>query len=161
MIMKSDVEVGQFQNQSPEYLPLSEDFWKALVMLPVVYDYAAYRNVLERFGTHYISEGTIGGHFKLYLMASEDVISKLSKCRTYPFHFRKGFVILNLANDCSFITFYTEYEKRDYKACTVTSHSVMFFIRWSTTSCKTDTIDKSEPFCKLYRSNLISTDACF
>uniref|UniRef100_A0A8C1T4R5 Complement component C7 n=1 Tax=Cyprinus carpio TaxID=7962 RepID=A0A8C1T4R5_CYPCA len=65
----NDVDVAQFQNQAPEYLPLSEEFWKALLSLPVTYDYAAYRNVLERFGTHYISEGTLGGQFRLFLMA--------------------------------------------------------------------------------------------
>uniref|UniRef100_A0A671SZN5 Complement component C7 n=1 Tax=Sinocyclocheilus anshuiensis TaxID=1608454 RepID=A0A671SZN5_9TELE len=70
LIMKSDVDVAQFQNQAPEYLPLSEEFWKALRSLPVTYDYAAYRNVLERFGTHYISEGTLGGQFRLFMMAS-------------------------------------------------------------------------------------------
>uniref|UniRef100_A0A671SYH0 Complement component C7 n=1 Tax=Sinocyclocheilus anshuiensis TaxID=1608454 RepID=A0A671SYH0_9TELE len=69
LIMKSDVDVAQFQNQAPEYLPLSEEFWKALRSLPVTYDYAAYRNVLERFGTHYISEGTLGGQFRLFMMA--------------------------------------------------------------------------------------------
>uniref|UniRef100_A0A672QFM4 Complement component C7 n=1 Tax=Sinocyclocheilus grahami TaxID=75366 RepID=A0A672QFM4_SINGR len=77
LIMKSDVDVAQFQNQAPEYLPLSEEFWKALRSLPVTYDYAAYCNVLERFGTHYISEGTLGGQFRLFMMASQDVIKKL------------------------------------------------------------------------------------
>uniref|UniRef100_A0A671SYH5 Complement component C7-like n=1 Tax=Sinocyclocheilus anshuiensis TaxID=1608454 RepID=A0A671SYH5_9TELE len=77
LIMKSDVDVAQFQNQAPEYLPLSEEFWKALRSLPVTYDYAAYRNVLERFGTHYISEGTLGGQFRLFMMASQDVVKKL------------------------------------------------------------------------------------
>ncbi|XP_009302346.1 complement component C7 isoform X2 [Danio rerio] len=128
MIIKSDVEVGQFKNKDPEYLPLSEDFWKALVALPVVYDYAAYRNVLERFGTHYISEGSLGGHFKLYLMASEDVISKLKS------------------------------EKRDYEDCVVTSHSVMFFIRWSTKTCKTDTIDETKTFYKSIPESDMKTD---
>uniref|UniRef100_A0A673GV50 Complement component C7 n=1 Tax=Sinocyclocheilus rhinocerous TaxID=307959 RepID=A0A673GV50_9TELE len=74
LIIKSDVDVAQFQNQAPEYLPLSEEFWKALRSLPVTYDYAAYRNVLERFGTHYISEGTLGGQFRLFMMASQDFL---------------------------------------------------------------------------------------
>uniref|UniRef100_A0A673G0M8 Complement component 7a n=1 Tax=Sinocyclocheilus rhinocerous TaxID=307959 RepID=A0A673G0M8_9TELE len=55
--------------KAPEYLPLSEEFWKELRSLPVTYDYAAYRNVLERFGTHYISEGTLGGQFILFMAA--------------------------------------------------------------------------------------------
>uniref|UniRef100_A0A8C1T4Q0 Complement component C7 n=1 Tax=Cyprinus carpio TaxID=7962 RepID=A0A8C1T4Q0_CYPCA len=80
LIMKSDVDVAQFQNQAPEYLPLSEEFWKALLSLPVTYDYAAYRNVLERFGTHYISEGTLGGQFRLFLMnLCKETINSASK----------------------------------------------------------------------------------
>ncbi|KAI2661545.1 Complement component C7 [Labeo rohita] len=77
LIMQSDVNVAQFQNQAPEYLPLSEEFWKALLSLPVSYDYAAYRNVLERFGTHYISEGTLGGQFRLFMMVGQDVMKKM------------------------------------------------------------------------------------
>ncbi|KAF3851218.1 hypothetical protein F7725_012990 [Dissostichus mawsoni] len=65
LILKSDIEVAQFQSNSPQYLPLSEEFWKTLVKLPSVYDYAAYRNVLERFGTHYMSAGSLGGSFKV------------------------------------------------------------------------------------------------
>ena len=71
MVLKSDIEVGQFQSNSPQYLPISEEFWKALVKLPSVYDYAAYRKVLERFGTHYLSEGSLGGSFKVVASIDE------------------------------------------------------------------------------------------
>lgn len=64
MVLKNDIEVAQFQSNAPQYLPISEEFWKALVKLPSLYDYAAYRKVLERFGTHYMSEGSLGGSFK-------------------------------------------------------------------------------------------------
>lgn len=77
--MKSDMDVAQFQNQAPEYLPLSEEFWKALRSLPVAYDYAAYCNVLERFGTHYFSEGTLGGQFRLFIAVSQDILKKMRK----------------------------------------------------------------------------------
>ncbi|XP_045890547.1 complement component C7 [Micropterus dolomieu] len=65
LVLKNDIEVAQFQSNSPQYLPISEELWKALVKLPSVYDYAAYRKVLERFGTHYLSEGTLGGSLKI------------------------------------------------------------------------------------------------
>ncbi|XP_076586996.1 complement component C7 [Chaetodon auriga] len=64
VVLKNDIEVAQFQSNSPQYLPMSEELWKALAKLPSVYDYAAYRKVLERFGTHYLSEGSLGGSFK-------------------------------------------------------------------------------------------------
>uniref|UniRef100_A0A7N6A733 Complement component C7 n=1 Tax=Anabas testudineus TaxID=64144 RepID=A0A7N6A733_ANATE len=64
LILKNDIEVAQFQSNAPQYLPMSEELWKALARLPSVYDYSAYRKVLERFGTHYVSEGNLGGSFK-------------------------------------------------------------------------------------------------
>ncbi|XP_059193970.1 complement component C7 [Centropristis striata] len=64
VVLKNNVEVGQFQSTSPKYIPISEEFWKAVARLPSVYDYAAYRKVLERFGTHYLSAGSLGGSFK-------------------------------------------------------------------------------------------------
>ncbi|XP_022046914.2 complement component C7-like [Acanthochromis polyacanthus] len=65
LVLKNDIEVAQFQNNSPQYLPISEELWKALAKLPSVYDYVAYRKVLERFGTHYLSEGSLGGSLKV------------------------------------------------------------------------------------------------
>ncbi|XP_044052033.1 complement component C7 isoform X2 [Siniperca chuatsi] len=65
LVLKNDIEVAQFQSNSPQYLPISEELWKALAKLPSVYNYAAYRKVLERFGTHYLSEGTLGGSLKI------------------------------------------------------------------------------------------------
>ncbi|XP_035291383.1 complement component C7 [Anguilla anguilla] len=67
LIVKNDVEVAQFQNAPPAYLPLSEEFWKALSALPAVYDYPAYRSLIERYGTHFLSEGTLGGKYQAML----------------------------------------------------------------------------------------------
>nr|XP_046243678.1 complement component C7 [Scatophagus argus] len=72
LVLKNDIEVAQFQSNAPQYLPISEEFWKALAKLPSVYDYAAYRKVLERFGTHYLSEGNLGGSFKAVASISEE-----------------------------------------------------------------------------------------
>uniref|UniRef100_A0AAY4B3U6 Complement component C7 n=1 Tax=Denticeps clupeoides TaxID=299321 RepID=A0AAY4B3U6_9TELE len=67
LIIKNEVEVAQFQNNAPQYLPLSEEFWKALAALPTTYDPTAYRGLLERFGTHFMSEGSLGGEFQFLL----------------------------------------------------------------------------------------------
>ena len=72
LVLENVVEVAQFQNNAPQYLPISEGFWKMLSKLPNVYDYAAYREVLERFGTHYLSEGSLGGSFKALLSIDEE-----------------------------------------------------------------------------------------
>uniref|UniRef100_A0A673ZIG1 Complement component C7 n=1 Tax=Salmo trutta TaxID=8032 RepID=A0A673ZIG1_SALTR len=72
LVVKNDVEVAQFQNNAPGYLSLSEEFWKVLATLPTVYDYATYRMVVERFGTHYLSEGTLGGYFHALLSIDQE-----------------------------------------------------------------------------------------
>ncbi|XP_041856265.1 complement component C7 [Melanotaenia boesemani] len=72
LVLKNDVEVAQFQSNSPNYLPISEEFWKALEKLPTVYDYSEYRKILERFGTHYVAEGSLGGSFKVIISIDEE-----------------------------------------------------------------------------------------
>lgn len=79
LVLKNEVEVAQFQSNAPRYIPLSEELWKALAKLPSVYDYAAYRKVLERFGTHYLSEGSLGGTFKAVAKIDEETESYTSE----------------------------------------------------------------------------------
>ncbi|CAN9504778.1 unnamed protein product [Ophioblennius macclurei] len=67
LILKNKVELAQFQNSAPQYLTLSEAFWKALSSLPFTYNYSAYRQLLQRFGTHYLSEGSLGGEYQALL----------------------------------------------------------------------------------------------
>uniref|UniRef100_A0A3Q1IVF6 Complement component C7 n=1 Tax=Anabas testudineus TaxID=64144 RepID=A0A3Q1IVF6_ANATE len=77
LILKNDIEVAQFQSNAPQYLPMSEELWKALARLPSVYDYSAYRKVLERFGTHYVSEGNLGGSFKVVARVDEETEKRM------------------------------------------------------------------------------------
>uniref|UniRef100_A0AAQ6ARK8 Complement component C7 n=1 Tax=Amphiprion ocellaris TaxID=80972 RepID=A0AAQ6ARK8_AMPOC len=79
LVLKNDIQVAQFQSNSPQYLPISEELWKALAKLPSVYDYAAYRKVLERFGTHYLSEGSLGGSFKVVATFDEETEKRMDK----------------------------------------------------------------------------------
>ncbi|CAL8320838.1 unnamed protein product [Lota lota] len=67
LILKNQVELAQFQNTAPQYLTLSEGFWRALSSLPLAYDYPAYRRLLQTYGTHYMSEGTLGGQYQALL----------------------------------------------------------------------------------------------
>lgn len=78
LIIKNEVEVAQFQNNVPEYLTLSEEFWKALSALPSTYESAAYRSLLQRFGTHYMAEGSLGGQYQLLLEFDSNFIRQMS-----------------------------------------------------------------------------------
>lgn len=80
MVLRNNIEVGQFQSNSPRYLPISEEFWKALAKLPAVYNYAAYREILQRFGTHYLAGGTLGGSFSVVASIDEETQRYMSEC---------------------------------------------------------------------------------
>lgn len=67
IILKNKVELAQFQNSAPQYLTLAEGFWKALSSLPVTYDYSVYRQLFQTYGTHYLSEGSLGGEYQALL----------------------------------------------------------------------------------------------
>uniref|UniRef100_A0A3Q3KJ54 Complement component C7 n=1 Tax=Mastacembelus armatus TaxID=205130 RepID=A0A3Q3KJ54_9TELE len=78
LILKNKVALAQFQNSAPQYLTLSESFWRALSSLPVTYDYSAYRQLLLTFGTHYLSEGSFGGQYQALLELDRQSLASTS-----------------------------------------------------------------------------------
>ncbi|XP_041666399.1 complement component 7b isoform X2 [Cheilinus undulatus] len=78
LILKNKVELAQFQNSAPEYLTLAEGFWKALSSLPLTYDYSAYRQLLQTYGTHYLSEGSLGGDYQALLELDQEALQSTS-----------------------------------------------------------------------------------
>ncbi|XP_026090660.1 complement component C7 [Carassius auratus] len=79
LIIRNEVEVAQFQNTAPEYLPLSEDFWKDLLALPSTYDPSAYRFFIQRYGTHYMEEGSLGGQYRSLLELDASYMMEMSR----------------------------------------------------------------------------------
>lgn len=73
------MELAQFQNSAPQYLTLAEGFWKALSSLPLTYDYSAYRQLLQKYGTHYLSEGSLGGEYQALLELDRQALASTSK----------------------------------------------------------------------------------
>lgn len=73
------MELAQFQNSAPQYLTLAEDFWRASSSLPVTYDYSAYRKLFQTYGTHYFSEGSLGGVYQALLELNQQALSSTSK----------------------------------------------------------------------------------
>lgn len=73
LVVQNSVEVAQFINNNPEFLQLAEPFWKELSHLPTVYDYSAYRRLIDQYGTHYLHSGSLGGEYRvLFYMDSEN-----------------------------------------------------------------------------------------
>lgn len=78
IILKNRVVLGHFQNSAPAYLSLSEGFWRALASLPLTYDYAAYSQLLRTYGTHYLSEGAVGGDYTALLQLTRHAMETSS-----------------------------------------------------------------------------------
>ncbi|KAM8960871.1 complement component C7 [Pelodytes ibericus] len=87
MVIQNYVEVAQFLNNDAEFLALAEPFWKELFNLPSVYEYTAYRKLIERYGTHFLQSGSLGGEYNfLFFLESEKMtkngvtITDMHKC---------------------------------------------------------------------------------
>lgn len=65
LVVKNSVEVAQFINNNPDFLQLAEPFWKELSHLPTLYDYSAYRRLIDQYGTHYLQSGSLGGEYRV------------------------------------------------------------------------------------------------
>uniref|UniRef100_A0A8C7FI46 Complement component C7 n=1 Tax=Oncorhynchus kisutch TaxID=8019 RepID=A0A8C7FI46_ONCKI len=79
LIIKNQVELAQFQNTVPQYVTLAEGFWKALSSLPTTYSYPAYRSLLQTYGTHYLSEGALGGQYQALLEFDNEALKETSE----------------------------------------------------------------------------------
>lgn len=78
IILKNRVVLVQFQTSAPHYLTLAEGFWRALVSLPLTYDYTAYSRIFQTFGTHYLSEGALGGEYSALLQFDHEAMDSTS-----------------------------------------------------------------------------------
>lgn len=58
------VATSTFKTKSSD-LYLSDLFLQFLNSLPLEYNYVLYREIFQRFGTHYFSSGTLGGRYDL------------------------------------------------------------------------------------------------
>ncbi|XP_035523720.1 complement component C6 [Morone saxatilis] len=66
--------VSKFKLRDPEDLVLSLPFLQFLHALPLEYNYALYRDIFQRFGTHYYSSGRLGGHYDLLYQYNREEI---------------------------------------------------------------------------------------
>nr|XP_046230774.1 complement component C6-like [Scatophagus argus] len=67
--------VSKFKVREPEDLVLSQPFLQFLHALPLEYNYALYRDIFQRFGTHYYSSGVLGGIYDLLYQYSREELT--------------------------------------------------------------------------------------
>nr|XP_057920643.1 complement component C6 isoform X1 [Doryrhamphus excisus] len=67
--------VSTFKVRDPKDLVLSEPFLQFLHALPLQYNYGLYRDIFQRFGTHYYASGTLGGRYDLLYQYSREELT--------------------------------------------------------------------------------------
>ncbi|XP_064232008.1 complement component C7 [Aotus nancymaae] len=94
LVVENTVEVAQFINNNPEFLQLAEPFWKELSHLPSLYDYSAYRRLIDQYGTHYLQSGSLGGEYRVLFYVDSEKFKKKDfgsvegkKCKSSGWHF--------------------------------------------------------------------------
>lgn len=75
----SQLELARYALKA-DNLVLHPDFLSRLRALPLDYTYGQYRQLYSDFGTHYITEATLGGDFHYTLILNEE---KMEKSGTY------------------------------------------------------------------------------
>lgn len=57
---------------------LHEDFYYALMELPEEYDFGMYSRFFKMFGTHYVTEGTMGGTLEYVVVVNKNTMAESS-----------------------------------------------------------------------------------
>lgn len=78
----SKVQTAKFKMRSDK-LMLHEDFYVAVMELPEDYDFGMYSRFFNTFGTHYVTEGTMGGTLEYVLVISKRMMANSSTVITF------------------------------------------------------------------------------
>lgn len=55
---------------------LHEDFYVSLMELPEQYDFGMYARFFSKFGTHYVTEGTMGGTLEYIVIVNKTAMAE-------------------------------------------------------------------------------------
>lgn len=75
---KAELELAQYMLKSDE-LMLHPDFLQRLRSLPQSYVYGEYRQIYRDYGTHYITEATLGGEYEFTIILDKELLKKSGK----------------------------------------------------------------------------------
>ncbi|XP_053106726.1 complement component C8 beta chain isoform X2 [Hemicordylus capensis] len=72
---RSELEVVQYKLKT-QNLMLHNEFFQRLLQLPLEYSYGEYRELYRDYGTHYITEATLGGTYEYTLIMNSEELRK-------------------------------------------------------------------------------------
>lgn len=73
----SKVQTAHFKMRTNR-LMLHEDFYFSLMELPEQYDFGMYSRFFNTFGTHYVTEGTMGGTLEYVVVINKTAMAESS-----------------------------------------------------------------------------------
>ncbi|KAI3375223.1 hypothetical protein L3Q82_021720 [Scortum barcoo] len=73
--LSSEVQTAHFKMRSDK-LMLHEDFYISLMELPEQYDFGMYARFFNTFGTHYVTEGTMGGTLEYVVVLNKTAMAR-------------------------------------------------------------------------------------
>ncbi|KAL8178599.1 UNVERIFIED_CONTAM: Complement component C8 beta chain [Gekko kuhli] len=71
----SELEVAKYRLKTRD-LMLHYEFFQRLLHLPLEYSYGEYRELYRDYGTHYITEATLGGIYDYTLMMNGEELQR-------------------------------------------------------------------------------------
>lgn len=74
----SQIELARYALKT-DGLMLHPDFAGRLRALPLEYTYGEYRQIYSDYGTHYITEATLGGEYELTIIINKQKLETLGK----------------------------------------------------------------------------------
>ncbi|XP_069594198.1 complement component C8 beta chain [Ranitomeya imitator] len=72
---RSDLEVAKYKLKSRS-LMLHSEFFQRVKQLPMEYVYSEYRDLFRDYGTHFVTEATLGGVYEYTLILNEESVKK-------------------------------------------------------------------------------------
>ncbi|XP_036452724.1 complement component C8 alpha chain [Colossoma macropomum] len=73
--LKTRVETAHFKMRSQD-LMLDEDMLQSLMELPEHYDFGSYSHFINEYGTHYVTQGVMGGVLDYVLVVNKEVMKR-------------------------------------------------------------------------------------
>ncbi|ETE67056.1 Complement component C8 beta chain, partial [Ophiophagus hannah] len=79
---KADKRYQKFASRTKRFsstrqdLMLHPDFFQKILRLPLVYSYGEYRDLFRDYGTHYITEATLGGTYEYILIMNSNALQQ-------------------------------------------------------------------------------------
>jgi hypothetical protein len=90
---KAELQLARYILKS-EDLMLHPEFFLRLRALPQSYNYGEYRQIYRDYGTHYITEATLGGDYEYTVILDKEKLEKTGDRRCFAIPYKEASALL-------------------------------------------------------------------